>query len=105
MIRRPPRSTLFPYTTLFRSPVICVGNLTLGGSGKTPVVLELVRLLIASGIDAHILTRGHGGRGRGPLRGDPKRDSARDVGGEVLMMAGKAAVRVARGPAPGAQAA
>ena len=87
------------------APVICVGNLTLGGSGKTPVVLELVRLLIASGIDAHILTRGHGGRRRGPLRVDPGRHSARDVGDEALMMVDKAPVWVAHDRAKGAKAA
>lgn len=87
------------------APVICVGNLTLGGSGKTPVVLELARLLIASGIDAHILTRGHGGRRRGPLRVDPARHAARDVGDEALMMADRAPVWVARDRAEGARAA
>ncbi len=87
------------------APVICVGNLTLGGSGKTPVVVELARLLIASGIDAHILTRGHGGRRRGPLRVEPGRHGARDVGDEALMMADGAPVWVARDRAEGARAA
>jgi tetraacyldisaccharide 4'-kinase len=87
------------------APVICVGNLTLGGSGKTPVVVELARLLIASGIDAHILTRGHGGRRRGPLRVDPARHGAADVGDEALMMADRAPVWVARNRAKGARAA
>ena len=87
------------------APVICIGNLTLGGSGKTPVVLEITRLLIASGIDAHILTRGHGGRRRGPLRVDPRLHAARDVGDEALMMADRAPVWVAHGRAKGARAA
>src|SRR5258708_18688986 len=50
MIRRPPRSTLFPYTTLFRS-----GNLSAGGSGKTPFVLLLGELLKARGIRFDVL--------------------------------------------------
>jgi tetraacyldisaccharide 4'-kinase len=87
------------------APVICVGNLTLGGSGKTPVVAELARLLIASGIDAHILTRGHGGRQRGPLRVDARRHGPRDVGDEALMMADGAPVWVARDRVKGAKAA
>lgn len=85
--------------------MICVGNLTLGGSGKTPVVMELARLLIASGVDAHILTRGHGGRRRRPLRVDPGLHRARDVGDEARMMAGKAPVWVARNRANGVKAA
>src|SRR5579862_2159480 len=43
-------------------PVICVGNLVAGGSGKTPVVLSLARLLTAAGIAVHVVTRGYGGR-------------------------------------------
>ncbi|HXV01453.1 MAG TPA: tetraacyldisaccharide 4'-kinase, partial [Caulobacteraceae bacterium] len=41
-------------------PVICVGNLTVGGAGKTPIVRELTKALIARGVAAHVLTRGHG---------------------------------------------
>ncbi|HEY8002674.1 MAG TPA: tetraacyldisaccharide 4'-kinase [Phenylobacterium sp.] len=87
------------------APVICVGNLTLGGSGKTPIVMELARLLIASGLDVHILTRGHGGRRRGPLRVEPGRHGAGDVGDEALMMSDGAPVWVARDRAKGARAA
>ncbi|HEY2482470.1 MAG TPA: tetraacyldisaccharide 4'-kinase [Caulobacteraceae bacterium] len=86
-------------------PVVCVGNLTVGGSGKTPVVRELSRSLIASGLAAHILTRGHGGRLRGPLQVDPASHSAGEVGDEALMLAGDAPVWVARLRAEGAKAA
>jgi 3-deoxy-D-manno-octulosonic-acid transferase len=52
-------------------PVISVGNLTVGGSGKTPVAREILRLLREQGVDAHGLSRGYGGREPGPLRVDP----------------------------------
>jgi len=86
-------------------PVICVGNLTLGGAGKTPIVRELARRLAAAGDEPHILTRGHGGRLRGPIRVDPLRHTAADVGDEPLMMAADAPVWVARDRAAGAGAA
>jgi tetraacyldisaccharide 4'-kinase len=68
-------------------PVICVGNLTLGGAGKTPVVRALAALLTAQGRAVHILARGHGGRLAGPIRVDPARHTAADVGDEALMLA------------------
>ncbi len=86
-------------------PVICVGNLTVGGAGKTPVVRELTRLLAAEGRAAHILTRGHGGRLTGPARVDPSSHTAADVGDEALMMAADGPVWVARDRAAGARAA
>ena len=86
-------------------PVICVGNLTLGGSGKTPVVRALTRRLTANGIAAHVLTRGYGGRLQGPVRVDPARHDAGDVGDEALMLAADAPVWVAKDRAAGALAA
>ncbi len=86
-------------------PVICVGNLTVGGAGKTPVVRETTRLLLADGRAAHILTRGHGGRLTGPIRVDPAIHTAADVGDEALMMAGDAPVWVSRDRGAGARAA
>ncbi|OXE36731.1 MAG: tetraacyldisaccharide 4'-kinase [Phenylobacterium zucineum] len=68
-------------------PVICVGNLTAGGTGKTPVVRELLKLLRDRGITAHGLSRGYGGRLRGPVRVDAEVHRAADVGDEPLMMA------------------
>jgi tetraacyldisaccharide 4'-kinase len=85
--------------------VICVGNLTMGGSGKTPVVRELARTLAAMGVVPHILMRGHGGMRRGPLRVDQAAHSAGEVGDEALMMAGEASVWIARDRAEGAKAA
>jgi tetraacyldisaccharide 4'-kinase len=77
-------------------PVICVGNYTLGGAGKTPTVLALAELLRALGETPVVLSRGYGGRLRGPLRVDPHRHTAADVGDEPLMMAGTEPVIVAR---------
>jgi tetraacyldisaccharide 4'-kinase len=77
-------------------PVICVGNLTVGGAGKTPVVRALAALMLAQGRDVHILSRGHGGRLTGPVRVDPAAHTAADVGDEALMMAADAPVWIAR---------
>lgn len=86
-------------------PVICVGNLTLGGSGKTPVVREIVRRLRAAGREIHILSRGHGGRLAGPVLVDQRRHTAADVGDEPLMLAADGPVWVARDRSKGALAA
>ncbi|PZO03105.1 MAG: tetraacyldisaccharide 4'-kinase [Alphaproteobacteria bacterium] len=84
-------------------PVISVGNLTVGGSGKTPVAREILRLLQVEGIQAHALSRGYGGRLQGPLRVDPGLHSAADVGDEPLMLAGDAPVWIARDRIAGAR--
>lgn len=85
------------------APVVCVGNLVAGGAGKTPVGLALIAALRGHGISAHALTRGHGGREAGPLRVDPARHSAADVGDEALLLAGAAPCWVARDRVAGAQ--
>lgn len=71
-------------------PVICVGNLTAGGAGKTPCVLSIVERLAARSIDAHVLTRGYGGNAAGPIKVDPMRHDARSVGDEALLLGAKA---------------
>lgn len=81
-------------------PVVCVGNLTMGGAGKTPVVREL-----AGRLGGHVLTRGYGGREAGPLQVDPARHTAADVGDEPLMLARDLPVWVARDRPAGAKAA
>jgi len=68
-------------------PVVSIGNLTVGGSGKTPVARETLRLLRAAGVDAQALSRGYGGTLKGPLRVDPAVHTAADVGDEPLMLA------------------
>ena len=86
-------------------PVICVGNLTVGGTGKTPVVRALAQRLAARGKAVHLLSRGYGGRLEGPIRVDPARHTAADVGDEPLMLARDFPVWIARDRAAGAKAA
>jgi tetraacyldisaccharide 4'-kinase len=86
-------------------PVICVGNLTVGGVGKTPVVRALAERLSARGKAVHLLSRGYGGRLEGPVRVDTAVHSSADVGDEPLMLARNYPVWVARDRAAGARAA
>lgn len=68
-------------------PVVCVGNFTAGGAGKTPVALALVRILRDLGERPVILSRGYGADVREPVRVDPDRHTAADVGDEPLLLA------------------
>ena len=77
-------------------PVICVGNFTLGGTGKTPTALLIARLLATDGETPFFLTRGYGGQLAGPIRVDPETHSADDVGDEPLLLAREAPCIVAR---------
>lgn len=87
------------------APVISIGNLTVGGSGKTPVAREVLRLFRQQGVDAHALSRGYGGRLTGPLRVDPAAHTAADVGDEPLMLSGGAPAWISADRAQGARAA
>lgn len=82
-------------------PVLCVGNYHVGGAGKTPTVLALAKLLRELGETPVVLSRGYGGKLRGPVRVDPARHAASDVGDEPLMMASQFPVVVARKRADG----
>ncbi len=86
-------------------PVICVGNATVGGTGKTPIVLDVLHRLRGQGIAAHGLCRGHGGRLRGPVAVDPRRHDAAAVGDEALLLAGAAPTWAARDRLAGARSA
>ncbi len=79
-----------------RAKVICVGNLTVGGSGKTPVVLAVARLLQTKHLRPVILSRGYGGRVAEPTFVDETVHDAADVGDEPLLLASTAPVIVAR---------
>ncbi|MEM7640994.1 MAG: tetraacyldisaccharide 4'-kinase [Pseudomonadota bacterium] len=82
-------------------PVICVGNLTAGGAGKTPTVIWLAPQVPG----AHILSRGYGGSLDGPVRVDPDRHSADQVGDEPLLLSAIAPTWVAKDRVAGARAA
>jgi tetraacyldisaccharide 4'-kinase len=82
-------------------PVLCVGNYHVGGAGKTPTVLALAKLLRDLGETPVVLSRGYGGKLRGPVRVDPVRHAAGDVGDEPLMMAAALPVVVSRERADG----
>jgi tetraacyldisaccharide 4'-kinase len=86
-------------------PVICVGNLTVGGTGKTPIVQTIAEMLLRRKQRVHIVTRGYGGSFAGPIRVDPTRHSAEDVGDEALLLAATLPVWVARHRSAGARAA
>lgn len=92
-----------PYTP--PAPVICVGNAVVGGSGKTPAVQALCRLLREENLTAFpaILLRGYGGKLHGPSMVVPSAHSARDVGDEALLHARYAATVIARDRQAGAK--
>jgi tetraacyldisaccharide 4'-kinase len=83
--------------------ILCVGNLTVGGSGKTPIAIALGRLLTARGKKIVFLTRGYGGRLRGPVQVNPARHSADDIGDEALLLVTQGTTIVARNRAAGAR--
>ena len=98
--RRYWRST--PYRS--RLPVICVGNFTAGGTGKTPLAIHLCERMRAAGHEPVALTRGYGGRLAGPYWVNAKSDMARDVGDEALLLARVVPTLVARDRRAGAHA-
>ena len=83
-------------------PVVCIGNFTVGGAGKTPTALAVARMLAAAGERPVFLSRGYGGRLAGPVLVDPARHAADDVGDEPLLLARAAAAIVARARVEGA---
>lgn len=85
-------------------PVICVGNLTVGGTGKTPVTAHILSILLSNKIKACGLSRGYGGSKRGPVRVNSKHTAAQ-VGDEPLLLARSAPIWVAVGRDDGARAA
>jgi len=86
-------------------PVFCVGNFTLGGTGKTPAVVMLAKMLQAAGERPCCLSRGYGGSHAGPKLVDAKTDRAAQVGDEALLLARVAPTIVARDRVEGAKAA
>lgn len=85
-------------------PIICIGNFTAGGTGKTPLALEVAGMIRAMGLKPAFLSRGYGGRQRGPDWVDVARDRSADVGDEPLLLAAAHPTLVARDRAAGARA-
>lgn len=84
-------------------PVICIGNPTVGGTGKTPTAIALLATLTARGARPFALLRGHGGREAGPLRVDLVRHGPADVGDEALLLARHAPTIISRDRPTGAR--
>lgn len=84
-------------------PVICIGNFTAGGTGKTPLALEVAGIVQTMGLKVAFLSRGYGGRVRGPHWVDTARDRSGDVGDEPLVLAAAHPTLVCRDRAIGAR--
>ncbi|MCF6198385.1 MAG: tetraacyldisaccharide 4'-kinase [Hyphomicrobiaceae bacterium] len=86
-----------------KRPVICIGNFTVGGGGKTPLALALAEQLANKGYQPVFLTRGYGGQISGPHLVDPLSDNAQMVGDEPLLLAKVAPVVVSADRPAGAR--
>ncbi len=91
-----------PYRALI--PVICVGNFTAGGSGKTPLAILIAQLVAGLGREPWFLSRGYGGTHEGPLRVEPAMHTAGEVGDEPLLLARHAPTVISRDRRKGAEA-
>jgi tetraacyldisaccharide 4'-kinase len=85
------------------APVLCVGNFTVGGTGKTPVAIALAKQARRMQLNPGFLSRGHGGSFARPHVVDPHHDAARHVGDEPLLLAEHAPVAVTPNRAAGAR--
>ena len=83
-------------------PVVCVGNLTVGGTGKTPIAIAIARALTARGRRPFFLSRGYGGKLHGPILVEAEH-RAGDVGDEPMLLAAAAPVVVSRDRGEGAR--
>jgi tetraacyldisaccharide 4'-kinase len=84
-------------------PVVCVGNPTVGGAGKTPTVIALARMARGRGLKPGLLASGYGGSAAGPVVVDAAVHTAAEVGDEALLLSAVAPTVVARDRAEGAR--
>lgn len=99
-VARSRAARITPYRS--KLPVICVGNFTAGGGGKTPTAIAVAKLLQAQGTRPCFLTRGYGGKIQGPHLVS-EMESAEQVGDEPLLLAGVAPTVIAANRADGAK--
>lgn len=86
-----------------RIPVICVGNFTAGGAGKTPAAMAIAKILVKMGKTPVFLTRGFGGSLTGPIEVNRSRHKASEVGDEALLLVNIARTIVAQDRVAGAR--